>query len=210
MREIEFVPEWYTSTQRKRRLLRLQISCTLVLFLSLGTWWVAHTHAIEQEHIILQQRKVELEASSTRVRERQEQDRLRAQYQLQEKVAASLGLQVESSRLLKLLEECMPREASLLELSIDTVERAIPAAQPATTFRSPKSKPETERRLNVRFKGVCPTPTGISILLENLRQSGLIEDMVLEYARDRADGDYLMHEFSLQFEMGLGTIGGPS
>lgn len=210
MREIEFVPKWYISTQRKRRLLKLQLSCTLVLFLSLGAWWVAHTHAIEQAQIVLQQRQDELQASSTRVRERQEQDRLRAQYQLQEKVATSLGLQVESARLLKLLDESMPREASLLELDIETVERAVPTAQPVTVLRSSKSKPQIERRLKVGFKGVCPTPTGIAVLLENLRRSGLTEDLVLEYARDRLDADYRMHEFSLRFEMGLGIVGGAS
>ncbi|GIW76219.1 MAG: hypothetical protein KatS3mg104_1282 [Phycisphaerae bacterium] len=210
MREIEFVPEWYTSTQRKRRLLKLQLACTVVLFLSLGAWWVAHTHAIEQGQIVLQQRQAELEASSNRVRERQEQDRLRAQYQLQEKVATSLGLQIESSRLLKLLEESLPKEASLLEMSIQTIERTIPVAQSASLLRSSRAKPEIERRLDVRFKGVCPTPTGIAVLLENLRRTGLVQDLVLEYARDRVDGDYLMHEFSLRFEMQLGVVGGES
>jgi hypothetical protein len=207
MREIEFVPPWYTATHRKRRLLKLQLYCTIVLALALATWTITEAQAIERGNVVLEQRRQELEISSYRVRERQEQDRLRAQYQMQRRVGASLGLNVESSRLIGLLESAMPKEASLLEISVDTTERNVPLAQRAAATKGSKTPLEIDRQLNVKFKGVAPTHGDIATLLENLRRTGIVNDLLLDYARDRADGDYLMHEFSVRFSISLNAEG---
>lgn len=208
MREIEFVPPWYAATHRKRRLLKLQLYCTIVVALALATWSISQAQAIEGGNEVLVQRRQELEVSSYRVRERQEQDRLRAQYQLQRRVGASLGLNVESSRLIRLLEQSLPKEASLLEIIVETSERNIPLSQRATSAKGGKTPPEVERLLNVKFKGVSPTHGDIATLLENLRKSGIVSDLLLDYARDRVDGDYLMHEFSVRFTIGIDAEGG--
>lgn len=208
MREIEFVPPWYAATHRKRRLLKLQLYCTIVVALALATWTINQAQAIERGNEVLDQRRQELEVSSYRVRERQEQDRLRAQYQLQRRVGASLGLNVESSRLIRLLEQSLPKEASLLEITVETSERNIPLAQRAANAKGGKTPPEVERLLNVKFKGVSPTHGDIATLLENLRKTDIVRDLLLDYARDRVDGDYLMHEFSVRFTIGIDAEGG--
>ena len=208
MREIEFVPPWYAATHRKRRLLKLQLYCTVVVALALATWTINQAQAVERGNEVLETRRHELDVSSYRVRERQEQDRLRAQYQLQRRVGASLGLNVESSRLIRLLEQAMPKEASLLEVTVETSERNIPLSQRVAGTKSGKTPPDVERLLNVKFKGVAPTHGDIATLLENLRQTGIVSDLLLDYARDRVDGDYLMHEFSVRFTISLDTEGG--
>jgi hypothetical protein len=208
MREIEFVPPWYTATHRKRRLLKLQLYCTIVVALSLATWTITQAQSVDRGNTVLEQRRQELEASSYRVRERQEQDRLRAQYQLQRRVGASLGLNVESSRLIRLLEQSMPREASLLDITIDTTERNVPLSQRASASKVGKPQPEVERQMNVKFKGVAPTHGDIATLLDNLRKTELVSDLLLDYARDRTDGEYLMHEFSVRFSIRLDAEGG--
>lgn len=208
MREIDFLPDWYATTHRKRKLLKLQFYCVIVVALALSTWAITDAQALDRRESLLISRTAELEASTYRVRERQEQERLRAQYQMQQRVGASLGLNVESSRVLKLLEDALPKEASLLEVVMETSERQIPLSQRAAAVKSGKRVVEVDRQLNVRFKGVAPTSADIATMLDNLRDTGFCNDLALDFARDHVEGDYLMHEFAIRFSIEIDSNGG--
>ncbi len=201
MREIDFLPGWYAATHRKRQLLKLQFYCSIVAALALSTWAITDAQALDRREALLITRNAELEASTYRVRERQEQERLRAQYQMQQRVGASLGLNVEASRVLKLLEEALPKEASLLEMVMETSERQAPLTQRASAAKTGKRISEVDRLLKVRFKGVAPTSGDIATMLDNLRETGFCEDLTLDFARDHVEGDFLMHEFSIRFSI---------
>ncbi len=208
MREIEFVPTWYAATHRRRRLLKLQMYCTVLVALSLATWGIVNAQTIESGQKMLDVRAIELEASSMRVFERQDQDRLRAQYQLQQRVGASLGLSIESSRVLQLIEDALPKHASLIDVQIDTDERTISLAGRAVAVKSGSSKREIERRLTVSLKGVAPTNAEVVSMYDNLKNAGFCEDLGLNYAKDRLDGDVLMREFVIRFSINLNADGG--
>ncbi len=208
MREVEFLPDWYAATHRRRRLLKLQMYCTVVVALSLATWGIVNAQTVEHGQRLYDERQVELQTSSMRVFERQEQDRLRAQYQLQQRVGASLGLSVESSRVLQLIEAAMPRHGSLIDLQIDTEERPLSLASRAQAVKSGSTRRELERRLVVVFKGVAPTNAEVVSLYDNLKNTGYCEDIGLSYAKDRIDGDYLMREFVIRFAINLNADGG--
>ncbi len=208
MREIEFVPPWYTATHRKRKLLKLQLYCTVVVGLALATWSISNAQQFDKSLVTLDIRKDQLATSAFRVRERQEQDQLRAQYQLQQQVGASLGLNVESARIVQLIDSMMPKQMSLLELNLETSERPVSFSQRAAAVKTGAVRREMERTLNVRIKGVAPTNEDIASLLEGLGTVGFVDDRKLEYVKDRVDGDYLMHEFAIAFSINLDAAGG--
>lgn len=208
MREIDFVPTWYAATYRRRRLLKLQLYCTVLVVLSLTTWSIVKAQQLDDSQHKLKALVADLERSEQRVRERQVQEQLRQQLQTQDKVDTSLGLNVEASRVIELVDRCVPREASLISLDIDTDERVPSLAQRAAVAGKPGAKSGPQRTLSVSIKGVAPTNGDVATLLENLTDTGFCRDVRLDYARARLDGDHTMQEFAVLFSIGLSATGG--
>jgi hypothetical protein len=208
MREIEFVPEWYAATHRRKRLVRLQLLVTIVMAAALATWGYVNSQTVVAAEDRLFLRQQQLAESENRVRERQEQQKWREQLQTQERVDSSLGLNIESSRLLALIDTSMPKFASLLELSIETDEKARSLAQHAAARKTAAASPNLDRRITVNLKGVAPTNGDIATLYENLSATGFCEDLRLNYAKDRLDGNHIMREFVIQFSINLNADGG--
>ncbi|HEY0009612.1 MAG TPA: PilN domain-containing protein [Tepidisphaeraceae bacterium] len=208
MREIELIPEWYVAHSRQKRLLRLQVYAVLTLLLSLATWGLVTSQAIDAAQAELQEKRIALELSAGRVRERQTQQQLREQLQTQERVDVSLGLNIEASRLLAMIDQAMPSQGSLIEVSIDTEEKPRTLAQFAAS-KSPTSR-ATDRRLRVNLKGVAPTNGDIATILEKLGQMNFCEELRLSYARDRTEKGHVMREFVVEFSIDLNTDGSAS
>lgn len=209
MREIDFVPTWYAATYRRRKLLKLQLYCTVLVVLALTTWSFVKAQQLEDAQLELKALNADLDRSEQRVRERQVQEQLRQQLQTQDKVDTSLGLNIEASRVLELMDRCMPREASLVSLELETDERMPTLVQRAAAAAGKgAAKAGPQRKLAISLKGVAPTSSDVATLLENLADTGFCKDVRLDYARARLDGDHLMQEFAVLFTISLNANGG--
>ena len=78
---------------------------------------------------------------------------------------AKVGLHVEVSRMLAQLDSIMPKEMSLRDLSLDTIEQFRDSSLMAPT--SDKDRP-LDRRLNVRLTGVAPSDVDLANFLTKL------------------------------------------
>jgi hypothetical protein len=206
VREIDFIPEWYASVRRRTRLLKAQSGVLAAAAIAILAWDCYDAGRISTAEGPLQLRDKQLEISANRVRERTEQQRLREQLQTQERVDSSLGLNVESSRLLAMLDAALPRQGSLTELTIDTDENNRSLTQQVAAGKS--ASPLTpERRLKVSLKGVTPSNGEIASLLDNLNATRFCDGVRLIYSRDRVDGDHVMCEFQVEFSINLNSEG---
>lgn len=203
VRELVFIPEWYTAVQRRKRLLKLQLWVTVVVALSLAAWSIVNAQSLEQGLAVLDMKRAELQVSSNRVHERTVQQQLREQLQNQDRVESLLGLNVEASRLLQMLDQAMPKVVSLTNLSVDTIERV----RPLSLKDKGKSLPP-DRRMHVSLRGAAPTTADIAAMYENLTNTGVCEDLRLNYARERVDSGHTVREFELQFSINLNTAEG--
>lgn len=204
MRELEFVPPWYAAVQRRKRLLKLQLWVTVVVALSLATWSFVNAQSVEQGMTVLETRRAELQVSSNRVHERAMQQQLREQLQAQDRVESSLGLNVESSRLLQMLDKAMPKVVALTNLSVDTIERVRPSS---SKDKSAAGLPP-DRRMQVSVRGAAPTTADIAALYENLTNSGVCDELRLNYAKERLDAGHTVREFEMEFTINLNAAEG--
>ncbi|HEX8340162.1 MAG TPA: PilN domain-containing protein [Tepidisphaeraceae bacterium] len=205
MRELDFVPPWYVSVRRHKRLLKLQASGMAVVGVVLLGWQFLVTKNVHAAERVLADREKQVESSADRVRERQTQQRLREQLQTQERVDTSLGLNVESSRLLAMLDAALPKQGSLTEVVIVTDEKLRTLAQQAASKQPGPAV--AERRLRVSIKGVAPSKSDVATLMENLDATRFCEDRELVYSSDRVDGNHVMCEFHVSFSINLNVDG---
>ncbi|MGN6504027.1 MAG: PilN domain-containing protein, partial [Tepidisphaeraceae bacterium] len=123
----------------------------------------------------------------------------------QDRVESSLGLNVEASRVLALLSNALPPAASITELSIDTDEHQRPLLQQVVSKVSTPAIPD--RRLVVTSKCVAPANIDVAAFLENLTNSGLCEDLRLDYAKEKVADGAVMREFEVAFRINLNCEG---
>lgn len=207
MREIEFLPESYTFALKKRQFVRIQFWLTSLIVAMLMLWAgfdAARVHAAENRQARLQQ---ELEESAHKVTQREQLRVLRDRLQLREKVDSSLGLQVEASRILSLIDQCAPASIALTDLEMETAEHVRTISQQASA-RDGRDK-QTDRDLLVSVKGYAPSSIEVAALMENLDNSRILTGTATSlYARDANEGKIAGCEFCIEFHISLNGGGG--
>lgn len=205
MLEIDFLPNWYGDMHRRRHRLRVQVGLSVGVALLLLGWTMLIERRVAEGHKILAERDVALTESEQRVQQRAIQQQLRDQLRNQDRVESSLGLNVEASRVLALLSNALPPAASITELSIDTDEHQRPLLQQVVSKLSTPAIPD--RRLVVTSKCVAPANIDVAAFLENLTNSGLCEDLRLDYAKEKVADGAVMREFEVAFRINLNCEG---
>ena len=203
MREIDLLPDWYVDMHRRKRRLRTQAALVGVICLVFVAWAAMNIRDLTQAHALLTQKQSALLVSEQRVRERAVQQQLRDQLRTQDRVESSLGLNVESSRVLGLVSKALPESASISEFSIDTEEHTRPLLQQVAVKNSPPAVPD--RRLLVTLKCVAPANIDVATTLENLTNSGVCDDLRLDYAKEKVADGAIMREFQVNFRVNLNS-----
>jgi hypothetical protein len=208
MRELDFLPGWYPQLQRKKRILVLQLWMTLVMVLGTGAWYFQLEQSVAAAQERLRALDSELAQSDENLRQLQEQVEFKNRLRLQEQIVARLGVSVEMTRLLHLLQAAMPREMSLVEMSLDTREQTRPISTAAAARAGANRETLIERSLQVKVVGVAPNDSDIATLLSGLNSMPFLKQVALSYARDRVDEGHLMREFEISFTMELNQAAG--
>jgi len=209
MRELEFLPQWYTQWRRRKRMLVLQIGIVCALSLGLGLWaFLADRNRCSAEEALL---AVAGQCQQTNA-QLQQMDRLESlgkQWRQQVEVLNRLGLHIESSRLIGKLAAVVPSTVSLLSLDIEIEEFPLPlsAVAKAAMKESGKESP-MDRRLRVKLVGVAPTDVELATFLIELNKVPFFERVAPTYARDRRESGHVLREFELGFSVNLNVAAG--
>ena len=206
MLELEFLPDWYPQTRRRRQLVTIQGWVLVGLVLFLGTWAIVAARGVRTDEARLVRLDTELSQSRAELEHLDELLALEKQLVQQEQILAKVGSHVEAARLLATLDEVMPPEMALVDLRFDTEDRAVPVA-PTTPARFGRANPAVptrlDRRLRVRLVGVAPTDVDLATFLARLTSKPFFEGIAMTYARDRSEQGHVMREFEVLFSMDL-------
>jgi hypothetical protein len=170
VREIDFLPAWYVAVHKRKRLFKLQLWIGVVVIFALATWTYIDSQRLDISRDALTALQTRLAASEGRLRERATQQQLREQLQSQQRIEASLGLNVEASRVLLMLEQVLPKVCTLNDIDIDTVEtiRPVSAALRFAPIASVATKPQipiVDRQLRVQVRGLAPANADVAAVL---------------------------------------------
>jgi Fimbrial assembly protein (PilN) len=207
MRELEFLPDWYPQTRRRKQRIKLHGWCLILLILGLGVWILQSQRNVNAAQTWLRDLQGALTQSQAEQQLLDEQLRLRQQLQEQEQLIASLGYPVEMTRLLQTLDGLMPKEMSLTEFDCQTDEQPVQVTGLAVA-RGPDKQKQVNRRMKVKVVGVVPSDVDLANLLAGLSNVSFFEQVALTYSRGRSDGGVIMREFEVTFWMNLNLATG--
>ena len=202
MPDLDFLPDWYPKSRRRKRLVLLQGYMTLLLAGGLGAWlFLAHRNAQVASRALA---NIEMQVSQTHqeLHQLEEQVALKNQLLVQRQIVEKLGLPVELSRLLYALDQNLPTQMSLTDLAFDTQEQLKTAGTPAAA-RGVRQGDGIDRRLRVKLEGVAPTDTDVANFLAGLARVSFFDDVALSSTRDLNQGGRVMREFEVTFSIGL-------
>src|SRR4029453_8104473 len=154
VRELEFLPDWYPQTRRRRRLVVLQGWLILVLAGGMAAHLVLADRNIKVAEKSLAALQGQLDQTNAQLAEIDKLDTMRKQGRQQEQLISRLGLYVEACKTLDTLHHLMPRQMALPVAQPDNKE-GVDAG--ASAMQAAKGDSVVERRLKVRIQGVCPT-----------------------------------------------------
>jgi Tfp pilus assembly protein PilN len=215
MRELEFLPDWYPKVRQRRRLMALQAWITLILISGLGLWMLLVQRNVHAREVELAGLRTDLDQSESDVAKLEDLLQLQRQLGQQDQIFVKIGRPVETTRLITTLEQMMPHDMALLDLSLETEEAAAPLAPRPGGGLAGRAQRENRgeqqaAKLRFRMHGVAPTDMDLGEFLAKLTGKPFFKNVELAYSHERQDRGHVMREFEVTFTMDLaGLTPGP-
>ena len=181
MRELEFLPGWYPSLQRRKNAVTVQAWIALAVVLCMVAAAVTQRWQVHRREQILELSSQQLAQSGKQLAQLDELQQQQQQLQRQQDAVAALGAGVDMTRLLAAITAVMPPDMSLLELGVETHDGSA------------------DRRLSVHLQGVAPTDGDVAELLIKLNAIRFFDQVEMSYVRDRLQSGHVQREFELSF-----------
>jgi Tfp pilus assembly protein PilN len=207
MRELEFLPEWYPQSRRRKRLVKLQGYMTLLLAAGLGVWLVLVHRNTQSAAATLAGLQRQISQTHQELRQLKEQVELKNQLMIQRQIVDRLGLPVEMSRLLHAVDQQLPESVSLTNISLTTREQ-LRAANTLTAAQLTARGDSIDRRVLVRIDAVAPTDDEVANFLSALTHVPVFQDVAMNYSRDRSDRGRTLRDFEITFSVNLSQSAG--
>lgn len=207
MRELEFLPAWYSQTRRRKRMVILQAWMTVTLAAGLGLFMFLsqrNVRAAENELSLIQ---TDLTQTDSELKKLDELLTLKNQLQQQQQILDKLGTYVEVTRMLGKIDSIMPNEMALVGLSLKTVEMLEPINGLSKSAAVKKGEQKVSRRLEVSVQGVAPTHVDVANFVMQLSSLPYFEKVFLVYGRDKSESGHIMREFEISFYVNLNAAG---
>ncbi|HEV8377537.1 MAG TPA: PilN domain-containing protein [Tepidisphaeraceae bacterium] len=205
MREVEFLPQWYSQFLRRRRTVFFQTWMTIGVALGLGLWMFLAERNQRNAETVLDTLAGQIQQTSTQLQQMERLEMLRRQLRQQAEVLTKLGIHVEAGRLITKLSESTPPSVSFLSLNIDTDEIPVQLSAAERASLKEGSRPPIDRRLRVRLQGVAPTDLELAQFLTDVNQASFFERPALTYVRERRESGHVLREFEVTFSINLNS-----
>jgi hypothetical protein len=205
MREIDFLPAWYPAIQQRYRWMIIQGWATLVILTALTAYAMVVRVKLHIAGRTTEQTEAQVRVSQEQLAKLTEKMKFEEELRQKDQILAQLGLGVDSTRLLKAMEDAMTPEMALTSFSMETLE--LPRAVPLSLVTSQRGQPQTDeldRRLKVVVDGVAPSDVEIAAFMEHLQRFGCFENIAFPYMREgRSHDGHVLREFEATFEINL-------
>jgi hypothetical protein len=206
VRDVDFLPQWYPTIQRRHRTVVMQAWGTAIIVLALAIYAGAkrwEVHAARRATALC-------EAQITLSKQQLAQLNQKVQYQdelkRQDEIVAKLGLNVDATRMLSMLEDAMTPDMALTDVSMETVESTPPSQSGLPLRRRGDLPAQTDRRLMVKVDGVAPSDLDTSALMGHLNDVKFFENLAFGPLRDgRMRDGHVVRQFEVTFDVDLGS-----
>jgi hypothetical protein len=210
MREVEFLPPWYPKVRQRKRAVMIQTWATLALVTALGIWMLLAQRNVQAKEAELTVLRTDLNQSEVQVQRLEDLLQLQKELGRQDSIFAKIGRPVESTKLITTLEQLMPRDMALINLTLESEDAPAKVSggggSIASRARQQKSV-ATDPKLRLRLHGVAPTDMDLAEFLAKLTSKPFFKQPELLYAHERIDSGHVMREFELCFLMDLRGMG---
>jgi Tfp pilus assembly protein PilN len=200
MRELEFLPAWYPALWRRRRFVALQAWLAGAIVAALASWMLLAERNVQAAQDSLQGLQKQLQQTDDQLHRLSELQSLKLQMSQQAEVVSRLGPHVPTARLINVLEEAMPPDMAILDLSTDS-QAQIKA--PSSLSAASGAHPAMVRTVRIRLHGVAPSDVDLGNFLARLAGVPYFSDIAMSYSKDRVDSGHLMREFEVTFSVRL-------
>ena len=208
MREVEFLPEWYPKVRRRKRQMVMQAWATIALISGLGLWMLLVQRNVHARETELSALRSDLNQSEVDIQRLEDLLTLQRDLGKQDGIFVKIGRPVETTRVLTTLEQLMPRDMALLELSVDTEERVQkPMGSLASRAAQDAKNTKTDTALRLKVHGVAPTDMDLAEFLAKLTARPFFKEVELTYSHERTDSGHVMREFEVTFSIDLNGLG---
>jgi hypothetical protein len=200
MREIDFLPAWYPAIQRRYGQLIVQLWVTVAVILIVAGYAIAKQMQVRAAHRATAQTEAQITLSRQQLVQLGQKLKYEDELRQQDRIVARLGLGVETTRLLKALQDAMTPEMALTNVSLETEETPL---VPVRTRTDADQSVEYDRRLKVVVDGVAPTEIEPVTLMGNLMKVSCFENVAIQLKEPRTRGGHITREFQVSFDMNL-------
>ena len=203
MHEVDFLPPWYPAIQRRQKAVVIQAWATLLIVVCVCGYALARKMQVNAAKQITVQTEAQINLSRQQLAQLSEKMKFEDQLREQDRIVARLGLGVETTRLLKALDDAMTPEMALTNLSIETTEQ--PPAMNISLLRTASSDAavDQDRKLKVVVDGVAPTEIEAVTMMGNLLKVNCFENVAIQLNEGKLRDGHIAREFEVTFDMNL-------
>jgi hypothetical protein len=185
--EPEFLPAWYPKARRRRRWLLIQAWSSVGLIAVLGICFLLSSRNVWRGKVMVNQLNHEMDQANDELVRLTNLVKLHDRLIKQEQVMRRIGVFVEPTRALKLVETA----------SFEQVDGAAPSVKDGA------KAPPVVRTMQARIHGVAPTDIDIGNFVQSLNAITFVEAVTLSYSRERMEKGHVMREFEVSFAINL-------
>jgi len=204
MRDMEFLPDWYPQTRRRRRLVVLMGWLTLLLIAGMGMHRLLVDRNIAAADKGLRSLREQLDQTNAQLVEMDKLDSMRQQLRQQQNIVSRLGFYVNACKAIDSIDGLMPKQMSMTGMQLENEEKVdLSAIQQAKG----NGEVTVDRHLKIRIQGVCPTDVDLANFMTQLSTIAFFDQVSVTYARDKADNGHVLREFEVSFMLNLNVAG---
>jgi cytoskeletal protein RodZ len=202
MRDIEFLPAWYPAIRRRCRWVAFQGWITLFVVLLISGYALAKRLQVRGINQTTSQTQAQINLSRRQLATLSQKIKLEDELRQQDRIAARLGVGVETTRLLKALEQAMTPEMALTRVSLSTQEQPR-TNEPVSRHPGNSDPVELDRRLKVVVDGVAPSEIQAVSLMGNLLKVSCFENVAIQLNQAKLQDGQMTQAFQVTFDMDL-------
>jgi Tfp pilus assembly protein PilN len=200
MRELEFLPGWYTKLRAKRRILVVEAWVAILIIAVLGLWMILSAHNVIAQEALLSTRQKELNQSNYELQKLSELKSLQQQMSKQADLMSRLGPDVPMGKLMQTITEMLPKGMALLDVNVQFPTENWTAASAHTTA-------QPDPQLIVQLHGVAPSDIELGSFMWNLSKLPNYSGSPKMSSTDVHQSGHLMRDFQLSFGIKLNDQG---
>jgi hypothetical protein len=208
MREVDFLPEWYPGVRQRRRRVALQAWITMITIAGLGIWTLTSQRSVHAREVELASLKTDVNQSETEIQRLDDLLTLQRELGKQDSIFVKIGRPVATTKVMTTLDELMPRDMALLDLSLDTDETVKTGGTLAARAQQENKVLVTETKLRFRVHGVAPTDMDLAEFLAKLTGKSFFKQVELIYSHERQESGHVLREFEVAFMLDMTPTGG--